>query len=264
MPRQNHDRRENFPVAGWFIARADRPLVRAYYAFARSSDDIADDPDLPTSTKLARLDEIAATQGEDLFRDLDARGIDRAVGTGLLMAFRADARGDAIETAADLDAYCKHSAAPVGRFLLALHGETAATRESDALCAALQVLNHVQDAHDDWLRLKRCYLPRSWQAEAGFSITDVDHDPAARDRVLVRMIDHADALLSAAAGLPDVIRTRRLAAQCAAILALARRLSWRLRQGDPWRRRVDLTPGDWAAAAFAGVARFIGHRGAHG
>ena len=49
---------------------------------------------------------------------------------------------------------------PVGRHVLDLHGEDRATYvPSDALCTALQVLNHMQDCAQDLAALDRCYLP---------------------------------------------------------------------------------------------------------
>ena len=70
--------------------------------------------------------------------------------------------------------YCRYSAAPVGRYVLDLHGEDRATWEpSDALCASLQVLNHLQDCAKDLRDLDRCYIPQDWLTEAGLSTDDV-------------------------------------------------------------------------------------------
>lgn len=258
MTKTAHD--ENFPVATWFVAPRLRPTIRAYYAFARAADDIADDPDLTVDTKLGRLDALAVP--DELSRLLAAHGVPAATATDLLAAFRRDARNDPIATPADLDDYCRHSAAPVGRFLVALHGERAGHVESDALCAALQVLNHVQDARADWLALRRCYIPAVWLADAGTTPDRLCAEaPGGAGRALAaRMVDHAAAHLARADALPCLLADRGLAAQSAAILALARRLAVKLRGRDPWAGFVGLSGLDWAAG-FAAGARALARPG---
>ncbi|MBM3514240.1 MAG: squalene synthase HpnC [Alphaproteobacteria bacterium] len=254
-------KRENFPVAGWFIARDHRATVEAYYAFARTADDIADDPALPASQKLALLDRLDAglkgTGNDPLSRHLrttlDSRNIPLSCAADLLIAFRSDASCWPIQTLRDLDDYCRYSAAPVGRFLLALHGESEGAAESDALCAALQILNHIQDVRADFETLGRSYLPRDWIAHE-----HVPRDPRIRSDAIVLLLAHVDQLLAAAGALPMRLVSRRLSAQSAAILCLARRLAGRLRAGDPWSARIALRPIDWAAALVAGIARLIG------
>ena len=86
----------------------------------------------------------------------------------MLSAFRQDATQRCYADWADLEAYCARSADPVGRMLLRLHGEDAgANRASDALCTALQILNHLQDLVPDRDRMDRIYLPAPWMELAG-------------------------------------------------------------------------------------------------
>jgi len=224
-------RGENFPVAGWFIEKRLRPAVRAFYAFARTADDIADDPALSTERKLALLDDMEAAAPAPEARDL-------------LMAFRMDARNEAIARPQDLDRYCQYSAAPVGRFLLSLHGEARGQEQSDALCAALQILNHVQDVTADWQNLQRSYVPKVWSNLPGRTALD-------------RMLAHAAYHLENAKSLPGLLTNRGLAAQSAAILTLARRLLVRLLRDDPRERRIKLGPIDWLAAASAGLRHWM-------
>lgn len=224
-------RRENFPVAGWFIDKPLRPAVRAFYAFARTADDIADDPALSPERKLALLDGMEAAAPAPEARDL-------------LVAFRMDARNEAIEKPEDLDRYCRFSAAPVGRFLLRLHGEAQGQHESDALCAALQILNHVQDVTLDWQNLRRSYVPRAWADLPGRTALD-------------RMLAHAAFHLDNAKPLPGLLANRGLAAQSAAILMLARRLLVRLLRDDPRDRRIKPGAVDWFAAGAAGVRHWV-------
>ncbi|MSO98631.1 MAG: hypothetical protein EXR11_10510, partial [Rhodospirillaceae bacterium] len=169
---------ENFPVAGWFLSARVRPAVRAYYAFARTADDIADSNTLTVIQKLATLDALETSLDETaLSQVMRTHNIALNNVTDLLVAFRNDARGTLIKTCADLMSYCRYSAVPVGRFLLALHREAQGQTESDALCAALQILNHVQDCRADAENLKRCYIPLEWLNTAGIDLIDV-FDPA--------------------------------------------------------------------------------------
>jgi len=266
--------RENFPV-GSILIRADlRPAVAAFYAFARTADDLADDPLTASRAKLAALDRheagldgdpTGAPEGLALRAVLLARG--RSLGLDharrLLAAFRRDARGGAVATWPDLLDYCAQSAEPVGRFLLDLHGEgSAAAAASDRLCAALQVLNHLQDLKADHLRLGRLYMPGDWMEAEGAGAADLAADrmtPALR-RVADRALDRCDAMLAEAAGLPEALASRRLGAEAATILRLAQALSGRLRRGDPIAGRVSLSRLDMARAGALGAWRLVSPR----
>src|SRR5262249_49636849 len=150
---------ENFPVGSWLIRRDLRVHVHAFYRFARNADDIADSPVLAAEEKLRRLDRMAAilngsprvgdagAPAPAAMRDgLRATGVTAQHCHDVLQAFRLDATKLRYRDWDDLMAYCRYSAAPVGRQLLDLHGESRDTwPASDALCAALQVLNHLQD-----------------------------------------------------------------------------------------------------------------------
>src|SRR5215218_5217474 len=160
-------RDENFPVASLVLARPARAAILTFYRFVRMADDIADDPHLAADEKLSRLAEAEAALlagdarvpwAEEL-RDVQAMrgaGIDEA--TALLSAFRQDAVKARYADWAELVEYCRRSAVPVGRFLLNLHREAdAAQGPADALCIALQILNHLQDLAPDRERLGRVY-----------------------------------------------------------------------------------------------------------
>lgn len=260
---------ENFPVASRLIRRDLRPAVIAFYRFARAADDVADNPALAPSAKLARLDRFASALGgspgdphaADLRRALAGhpRAGEALNAAGrLLVAFRQDARGASYPDWAALRAYCAMSADPVGRFLLILHDEAPETqRPSDALCTALQVLNHLQDLRADRDLLGRVYLPSDLLAEAGARPADLSASvlsPAARAAV-DRVLDRCDALLNDAEALPGRIRARGLRGQSTATLVLARSLSRRLRHQDPLARRVKAGRGAFARATAAGLWR---------
>lgn len=269
-------RQENFPVGSRLIRRDLRGAVLAFYAFARGADDVADDPSLAPAEKLARLDRMeaglrgaagGAAAGTALRDALSQSVAPSALAQAhrLLDAFRFDARGGTVASWEDLLAYCDASADPVGRFLLALHGEDPrGIPASDALCTALQVLNHLQDLREDHLALGRRYLPGDWMAEEGASDADLGAraaTPALR-RVIDRALDGCDALLAEAAPLPRLLASRRLAGEGESILRLARGLAARLRRQDPLAGRVAPSRLEFAAAGLAGLRAALRPRAA--
>jgi phytoene synthase len=242
--------------------------VIAFYDFARMADDIADEPSLTSDEKLARLDALEAALVEGAPEIPEAarlRAVDIEYKAGvaqareLLRAFRQDVTKDRYEDWAELTSYCRLSANPVGRFLLALHGEQRSARmPADALCTALQILNHLQDCAKDRERLGRIYIPTRWMGAAASE--EVFFDPAsspARRRVLDAMLDRVDALLDQAQVLPERLQDRRLRAQSVATLALARRLSRRLRRADPVVARVQVSKLDVIAAFVRGIPGIV-------
>ena len=257
-PSRDH-RGENFPVASFLLARALRPKVLGFYRFVRTADDIADSPALAPEEKLARLDALERAlddpaTGEPAARPLHASGCGTGEARRMLAAFRQDARQARHADWASLEAYCAASANPVGRMLLRLHGESApgVTEASDALCTALQVLNHLQDLVPDREALGRIYLPLSWMDLAGGEAAFFAPAGAARRRaVLDAALACVEERLDAAAALPRLVASRRLAMEAAVTLALARRLLDRLRAADPVAGRVSLTKADAARAFLA-------------
>jgi phytoene/squalene synthetase len=146
---------ENFPVASRLIAPKHRPAVLAFYEFVRVADDIADHSKLAPAEKLERLDRLEAAllgehdaepEGVRLRGVLRERSLSPVHAQHLLRAFRQDVTKLRYENWDDLIDYCRYSAMPVGRFVLDVHGESQATwPANDALCAALQIINHLQD-----------------------------------------------------------------------------------------------------------------------
>ena len=177
-----HD--ENFPVASRLIKRQHRPVILAFYEFVRVADDIADHPELASTEKIARLDRLEASllgkggddpEGLRLRAILEERNLSPRHAQDLLSAFRQDATKHRYASWDELIDYCSRSAMPVGRFVLDVHGETRATwPASDALCAALQVINHVQDCAEDYRALDRVYIPLDALAASGASVEQLD------------------------------------------------------------------------------------------
>ncbi len=259
---------ENFPVGSALIRPALRPHIHAFYTFARNGDDIADSADLAPAEKVARLDRMEAVllghEGEGapsaarLRASLAETGVSPVHAQELLVAFRRDAVKNRTASWDDLLDYCRYSAMPVGRHVLDLHGEDRACwPANDALCASLQVLNHLQDCGKDLAALDRSYLPGDMLAAAGAAVTDVagPAETASLRQVFGRLLDHVDALNREAAGFPRQIRDRRLRMEVGVIVGLAQRLARRLRRGDPVATRVKLQKVD-VAGSLLGALRW--------
>ena len=161
---------ESFPV-GKLVKKSLRPLVLAYYNAARRADDIADAQNLTREEKLAQLAETARAfhnkeaEGQfraaaDLGKLFEMENLANTLFLDLLTAFERDAENRQPEIWEQLIDYCKYSAAPVGRFMLAIHDENPSTYlPAETLCAALQIVNHIQDLKEDAVKLRRFYLP---------------------------------------------------------------------------------------------------------
>jgi len=266
--RTKRPRDESFPVASLVLSPEHRDAVLAFYDFVRHADDIADAPDFAAAEKLTRLDalEQALIAGDPAFpRAARLHAVDRRYGAGLveardlLRAFRRDVVKTRYSDWADLIAYCRLSANPVGRFLLALHGERGSAQvPADALCTALQILNHLQDCRKDRDDLGRIYIPTQWMLMAGSETAFFDPSRAAiRRDILDAMLDRIDALTDQAQSLPEHLQNGRLRAQSIATLALARRLSRRLRQDDPVLERVQVSKADAATAFLQGLRGLV-------
>jgi farnesyl-diphosphate farnesyltransferase len=260
---------ENFPVGSWLIRRDLRVHVHAFYRFARNADDIADSPTLAADEKVRRLDRMAAVldgapdaadsespAAAAMRASLAATGVTSQHCHDVLHAFRQDAVKLRYRDWDDLMEYCRYSAAPVGRQLLDLHGEDRRTwPASDALCAALQVLNHLQDCAADYRALDRVYLPLDDLGEAGCTVEALAARAASPNlrQALDRVLDRTDTLIAAAWNLAPAVAARGLRCESAVIVALAARLARRLRRGDPLAGRVKLAKGDFAAAFLTGL-----------
>jgi len=259
---------ENFPVGSWLLPAPLRPSVAVYYAFARAIDDISDNPTLSAADKVDRLDGFADAllgRGGDapgyekahtMRRCLDERGITPDHCLDLVAAFKQDATKLRYRDWDDLLGYCILSAAPVGRFLLDLHGGSRhGYGPADALCMALQVINHLQDCRDDYQALDRVYLPLDWMAAEGATVADLGRDrctPAMR-AVIDRTLDATEGLLHEARPLPAGLASRRLAMESAAILDIAWSLVRRLRRGDPLATRIQLSKAAYAWCCIRGA-----------
>ncbi len=261
---------ENFPVGSWLLAARLRPHVMAFYAYARAIDDIADSPELEAEEKIRRLEAFAAAiQGDQptdpalqkahaARRSLAVTGITNRHCLDLVSAFKQDATKLRYANWDDLMGYCSLSAAPVGRYLLDLHGESeSAYPASDALCNALQIINHLQDCKDDYQSLDRVYLPQQWMTAAGTDERALagGHATRALRAVIDRCLDGTEALLATAGRLPALLSSFRLGMESSVIIAIAKRLCAELRNRDPLAERVTLTRVQFVACGVRGTGR---------
>ncbi|WP_128924597.1 squalene synthase HpnC [Bradyrhizobium guangxiense] len=266
------DRDENFPVASWIIHPRHRALILAYYNFVRTADDIADHATLPPDQKLAYLDLLEAellgkgdTQAEavSLRRALAERGMAPRHALDVLIAFRMDVTKLRYETWDEVIHYCRYSAMPVGRFMLDVHGESTSTwAASDALCAGLQINNHLQDCGKDFRELNRVYLPRDALAAHGASVEQLgrSQSPPAMLACLQSLAARNEVLLNEGRPLSAEIRDFRLGVDVAVIQAYADRIVRLLKVRDPLRERVHLNKFELLIFSLAGMIGEAGRR----
>lgn len=266
------DRDENFPVASWIIRPRHRALILAYYNFVRTADDIADHATLPADEKLAYLDLLESellgngdTQAEavTLRRALAEGGMAPRHALDVLIAFRMDVTKLRYENWDEVIHYCRYSAMPVGRFMLDVHGESTSTwAASDALCAALQINNHLQDCGKDFRELNRVYLPRDALAASGASVEQLGlaQSPPAMLTCLQALAVRNEALLNESKSLSAEVRDVRLGIDVAVIQAYADRIVRLLKVRDPLRERVHLNKLELITFSLAGMIGEVGRR----
>ncbi len=259
-------RDENFPVASHLIHPRHRGAILAFYEFVRIADDIADHPALAKADKLAHLDQLEATLlGKDdqvpeavrLRTVLRERQFAPRHALDLLTAFRMDVTKLRYQDWDDLMNYCSYSAMPVGRFVCDVHGEDRSVwPANDALCAALQIINHLQDCGADFRNLDRVYVPLDALKASHAEVEDLGRPVATvglRD-CLRKLALRTGALLDQSAAFSPRITDFRLAMEVAVIQALARRLTALLLARDPLSERVHLKGPAVALVGLTGIA----------
>ncbi|MGC1778661.1 MAG: squalene synthase HpnC [Xanthobacteraceae bacterium] len=260
-------RDENFPVASFLIAPRHRAPILAFYNFVRTADDIADHATLEPAEKLRLLGRLEAgllgANAEDavavrLRKALAERNLSPKHAIDLIAAFKRDVTQLRYRDWDDLMSYCSLSAMPVGRFVCDVHGESRAVWPlNDALCAALQVINHLQDCQDDYRTLDRVYIPQDALGESGARTDELGAErasPALLD-CLHKLAARTERLLGEADGFAAAINDARLALEVSVINTLAHRLTRMLRLRDPLHQRVHLAVPAVAGFTLLGVFR---------
>ena len=250
---------ENFPVASFLIAPRNRPPVLAFYNFVRAADDVADHASAPAEEKLRLLEQMRASlegqgdavpEGVRLRENLKERTLSPVHALDLLEAFRRDCTKLRYQGWDDLIDYCRYSAMPVGRFVLDVHGESQSLwPANDALCAALQVINHLQDCAKDYRELNRVYIPEPMLTAAGITIAALGEDKAdpALAGVISALARKNSELLEISRPFARGIRDGRLALEVDLIQTLADDLNTMLIHRDPLSQPVHHSKLDMAA-----------------
>jgi squalene synthase HpnC len=257
---------ENFPVVKMVAPRHRRPVL-AFYEFVRIADDISDHPRLSANDKVAYLDSMEASLlgqndehacGVALRTVLTEHNLSPQHAQELLRAFRQDATKLRYSSWDELIDYCRYSAMPVGRYVLDVHGESRSNwPASDNICAALQVINHLQDCVRDYRNLDRVYIPLDALACAGASVESLGEPRATPQlRACLRgLATRTGIMLEAGATLPVDVRDHRLALGLSATVTLARHFIKLLQERDPLSERVRLGKMGVAAIGLLGGAR---------
>jgi hydroxysqualene synthase len=259
-------RDENFPVASWIIHPRHRAVILAFYNFVRTADDIADHATLDANDKLAHLDLLEAEllgngdsqpEAVNLRRALAERSMPPRHALDLLTAFKMDVSKLRYQNWDELIHYCRYSAMPVGRFMLDVHGESTSTwTASDALCAALQINNHLQDCGKDYKNLNRVYLPLDALQAAGATVEALalDKAPAPLLQCLHALAARTETLLGEGKPLSSEVRDFRLALEVSVIQAFAEKIVRLLKVRDPLSEQVHLSPVELLAYSLGGAA----------
>jgi squalene synthase HpnC len=265
-------RDENFPVASRLIPARHRRAILAFYEFVRTADDIADHTGLSATEKIELLDGLEADllgagggnpQAVALRHAIAERGLSPQHAQDLLKAFRLDATKRRYADWDDLIGYCTYSAMPVGRFVLDVHGENRTTwAASDPICAALQIINHLQDCAEDYRNLDRVYLPLDTLAARGLGVEALGGakaSPALR-QCLAGLAQRTRSLLRQGDMLPVLVDDFRLGLEISVIYKLALRLTGILAVRDPLSERVHLGAAEVAAVSLFALLRAASRR----
>jgi phytoene synthase len=265
MPSEPHRTHyENFPVASLLLPKALREPVAAIYAFARSADDFADEGDLPADRRLELLagyrNELDAIERNDttthpVFQRLrpaiSAHGLPMQLFRDLLDAFEQDVAKTRYASFDELTGYCQRSANPVGRLLLRLfRADTPENlKRSDAVCSALQLINHWQDVGIDIAKpVPRLYLPKEDLERFHVTEDDIGRRAATADfRGLMRFeVDRTRALMLEGAPLGRAL-PGRIGLEIRAIVAGGLRVLEKIEavDYDVFTRRPVLAGSDW-------------------
>ena len=181
---------ENFPVTSALLRRPQRQALAAIYAFSRSADDFADEPEFQ-----GQRDALLDTWEDQLRRAFDGYavhpvfialveaihrfGLSMEPFLALIDAFRQDCHKDRYATFDEVLDYCRRSADPVGRIVLKVLGlgTPQQVEWSDRICTALQLTNFWQDLSVDLAR-NRLYLPLADLERFQIPVESIFHSPS--------------------------------------------------------------------------------------
>ncbi|MCU0841265.1 MAG: squalene synthase HpnC [Thiobacillaceae bacterium] len=253
---------ENFPVASILLPRRLRGPVRAIYAFARAADDLADEGDAAPEARLAGLRafrerlqaiERGETPGDPIFGPLAAviraHALPLQPFHDLLDAFGQDVTKTRYAHFGEVMDYCRRSANPIGRLMLALFGDRDPRHQawSDGICSALQLINFLQDVAVDYAK-GRVYLPEDEMARFGVTERQIaeGRTDALWQLFMNSQIERARRILAAGAPLGRALKGR-VGVEMRLIILGGERILKQLHdsRGDMFRQRPSLGPADW-------------------
>lgn len=253
---------ENFPTASRLLKSGLRPAVAAIYAFARHADDLADEGGMAPEIRVKKIDAWETLLERCKLNPQIDHPVFMALGDAihkhnlpseelhnLLVAFRMDITLHAYASFEELRFYCKHSANPVGRLILALHQINGVKTEqfADHICTALQLINFWQDLSVDLPR-GRCYLPQTWLKEHNIESQQLLDGNVTADTlrpVFKKALRITSETLES--GVPLLCELPfRLRLQIAATIHAGRRMLNKLEKlENPLQERITLSTVDW-------------------
>lgn len=259
------DHYDSLPIVSRILPRRWRRSMLGLFDLARGADAIADNASLSLHARRLKIAELRESILQLDMRALPVwalvhahdirRGLSPEYAMHLLDAFHGDTFKPRYETLAELERYATLSTASLGRGFLAIAREDNADLEaSDALCIALQLLNHWRDLAEDARLLDRVYMPQEWLRHYGAgeeALKESVRLDAAWLQVLGRLDTHIAALLARADTLPASIRSRRMRFHVRWLLDMAHRWHHALQGNDVLLRRVSPTRRMALQSAFA-------------
>jgi squalene synthase HpnC len=195
---RRQERAENFPVALRLLPADIRRHLSAIYDVARVVDDLGDAADGDRTTLLLDFREdlsLVWTTGRPTLRVLrqlvptvELCRLSEETFQNLVQANLQDQVVHSYDSFEDLRDYCRLSAGPVGRLVLAVFGAATPRTErlSDAVCTALQLLEFWQDVAED-RQAGRVYLPR--QSLVLYGVDEWQLDAPRASPALRRLLD---------------------------------------------------------------------------
>lgn len=267
--RHKNKHQENFPVGMMMFNHNIRKIVADYYRFARYADDIADNPHLKPQNKVEKLyelEEIFTGQRnykgqkfkfvQTLKDEFAKHNLSPDLATDLLIAFRKDSLGFDYQTWGQLVDYCKYSAAPVGKFMLAVHQENPSTfLPATSLCVALQIVNHVQDLKYDVSLLKRLYLPAEIMKKYHLRQEDLVQEKSSisLQKAVKHIMEKTLGLVKEGSLLPELIKSLSLRIEVCIILSLTNIMIKKILKGDILAQEIKLSAFDWFRGTISGI-----------
>ena len=251
-----------------------RKVIRVFYSFARISDDIADSDNLTSFKKLKILNFFDKSLRNSKKSNIDF--LDQIINLykkfpksknysrELLKAFTLDAKKKRYKNWSDLVSYCKYSANPVGRFFIYLtyennnhsfEDEKKIFKSSDNLCTALQIINHIQDCKDDYLKHDRVYIPLDYFQKYSLNVKVLKEDKSPIDFIFLKndLISETERLLSQIKIGLNLIKDWRLRKETFIILNIAKRLCFLLKKDDPLLKKIKLSRIDLIICFIKGI-----------